>query len=412
MKEKVLIAVVDFKDRRDWPIEDVAYEMSELARACGGEVVETVRCPADPPTPATLIHKGKVGEIAELVKTTGARTVIFSAELKGHHQRNLEEAFGVNTIDRTQLILDIFARRAKSLEGSLQVELAQLEYRLPRLVGHYDALSRLGGGIGTIGPGETKLEVDRRRIATRIDRIKKELAEVTKSRQLKRKKRQDQHIPLVSLVGYTNAGKSTLLNTLTDAHQATKDGMFTTLDSLARQCVLPNKQKVVFSDTVGFMHELPHNLIEAFKATLEEVQSADLLLHILDVSNPRARNLKDSVDAVLEQLGCSQKPVLLVLNKVDKIEDKGLIDAVARRYSNSVAISATERTNIDELLLKVEHELSNMVVTVDVKLPLNRMDLVHLAHKEGEVVVEEYTDQEIHIVVHLSKHLAGKFHAG
>lgn len=412
MKEKVLIAVVDFKDRRDWPIEDVAYEMSELARACGGEVVETVRCPADPPTPATLIHKGKVGEIAELVKTTGARTVIFSAELKGHHQRNLEEAFGVNTIDRTQLILDIFARRAKSLEGSLQVELAQLEYRLPRLVGHYDALSRLGGGIGTIGPGETKLEVDRRRIATRIDRIKKELAEVTKSRQLKRKKRQDQHIPLVSLVGYTNAGKSTLLNTLTDAHQATKDGMFTTLDSLARQCVLPNKQKVVFSDTVGFMHELPHNLIEAFKATLEEVQSADLLLHILDVSNPRARNLKDSVDAVLEQLGCSQKPVLLVLNKVDKIEDKGLIDAVARRYSNSVAISATERTNIDELLLKVEHELSNMVVTVDVKLPLNRMDLVHLAHKEGEVVVEEYTDQEIHIVVHLSKHLAGKFHTG
>lgn len=412
MKEKVLIAVVDFKDRRDWPIEDVAYEMSELARACGGEVVETVRCPADPPTPATLIHKGKVGEIAELVKTTGARTVIFSAELKGHHQRNLEEAFGVNTIDRTQLILDIFARRAKSLEGSLQVELAQLEYRLPRLVGHYDALSRLGGGIGTIGPGETKLEVDRRRIATRIDRIKKELAEVTKSRQLKRKKRQDQHIPLVSLVGYTNAGKSTLLNTLTDAHQATKDGMFTTLDSLARQCVLPNKQKVVFSDTVGFMHELPHNLIEAFKATLEEVQSADLLLHILDVSNPRARNRKDSVDAVLEQLGCSQKPVLLVLNKVDKIEDKGLIDAVARRYSNSVAISATERTNIDELLLKVEHELSNMVVTVDVKLPLNRMDLVHLAHKEGEVVVEEYTDQEIHIVVHLSKHLAGKFHAG
>ncbi|NTV29309.1 MAG: GTPase HflX [Candidatus Omnitrophica bacterium] len=409
MKERVLLGVVDFKEKDAWPITDVALEMAELIKACGGEVVETVRCPADPPTPATLIHKGKVAEVAELVKTSGAQTVIFSAELKGHHQRNLEEAFGVKTIDRTQLILDIFARRAKSQEGKLQVELAQLEYRLPRLVGHYDDLSRLGGGIGTIGPGETKLEVDQRRIATRIDRIRKELAEVTKSRQLKRKKRQDQHVPLISLVGYTNAGKSTLLNTLTDAGQVTKDGLFTTLDSLSRQCVLPNRQKVVFSDTVGFMHDLPHKLIEAFRATLEEVQSADLLLHVLDVSDPASRKLKESVDVVLEQLECLNKPLVLVLNKIDLIEDKALVDSLARRYPNTVAISATEKTNLDALLLKVEHELSNLVVTVDVRLPLNRMDLVSLAHKDGEVVVEEYSDQAVHLVVHLPKHIAGRF---
>jgi GTP-binding protein HflX len=357
MKEKVLVAIVDFKLRDSWSMEDVTHEMVELVKASNGEVVETVRCPAHPPTPATLIHKGKVEELAERVKSSGAQTVIFSAELKGHHQRNLEEAFGVNTIDRTQLILDIFAKRAKSLEGTLQVELAQLEYRMPRLVGHYEELSRPGGGIGTVGPGETKLEVDRRRIAVRIDRIKKELLDVTKARQVKRKKRQEQHIPLISLVGYTNAGKSTLLNTLTDAHQVTQDGLFTTLDSLARQYVLPNKQKVVFSDTVGFMHDLPHNLIEAFKATLEEVQSADLLLHVLDISNLKSRDLKASVDSVLGQLECREKLAILVLNKIDKIEDKAVVDAALRRYPGAIAISATERVNIDELLRKVEEEL-------------------------------------------------------
>jgi GTP-binding protein HflX len=410
MKEKVLIAVVDFKQRGAWPVDEVAFEMSELVKACGGEVVETVRCPAHPPTSATLIHTGKVEEIAELVKTSGAQTVIFSTELKGHHQRNLEEAFGgINTIDRTQLILDIFARRATSLEGKLQVELAQLQYRLPRLTGHYEELSRQGGGIGTLGPGETKLEVDRRRIAQRIDRVKKELEDVTKSRQVKRKKRQSQIIPLISFVGYTNAGKSTLLNTLTDAHQVTQDGLFTTLDSLARQCLLPNKQKVVFSDTVGFMHDLPHSLIEAFKATLEEVQSADLLLHVLDVSNVNHLKLKDSVDQVLRDLECFEKPIILILNKIDLIEDRDLIDAARKRYANTVAISALKHTNIDELVLKVEEALSNLIVTIDLRIPMKRRDLIGLAHKQGEVVLEEYDAESIHLVAHLPRHLAGKF---
>ena len=408
-KEKVLIAIVDFKLRGTWPTAEVAYEMEELVKACEGEAVGKIMCPAHPPTSTTLINKGKVEEIAALIPVLGVQTVIFSCELKGSQQRNLEEAFGVKTIDRTALILDIFARRATSLEGKLQVELAQLEYRLPRLSGNYDQLSRQGGGIGTMGPGETKLEVDRRRIGERIDRIRKDLQDVTRSRQVKRKRREGQHVPLISLVGYTNAGKSTLLNAMTGAHQETKDGLFTTLDSLARQHALPNKQKVVFSDTVGFMHDLPHKLIEAFKATLEEVQSADLLLHVLDISNPNHQNFKEAVTSVLTQLEAHKKPTILVLNKIDKLEDKGIMDAVCKRYDKTVLISAKEKTNLDELFLKIEDELSNLVAHIDVKIPLKRMDLVHLAHREGDVVHEEYLEDGIHICANLPHRLAGVF---
>jgi GTP-binding protein HflX len=397
MKERVLLAIVDFRDRAAWPTGQVTYEMEELVKACNAEVAGKVMCPAAPPDPATLVHKGKVEEIAGLVPVLEADSVIFSAELKGRQQRELEEAIGVRVLDRTQLILDIFARRATSLEGKLQVELAQLEYRLPRLTGNYEALSRQGGGIGTSGPGETKLETDRRRIMERVDKIKKDLLDVTRSRQVKRKKREDQHIPLVSLVGYTNAGKSTLLNTLTDAAAVTKDGLFTTLDSLSRQCALPNRQKVVFADTVGFMHDLPHKLIEAFKATLEEVQSADLLLHVLDVSNPEYMNFKLSVDSVLEQLGALQKPTILVLNKADRLDDRHGIADIERKFKNAVVISAQEKFNIGALLSLVEDQLAHRIVEVNVVLPMTRMDLVHLAHREGDVILEEYGADGIHL---------------
>ncbi len=397
MRERVLVAMVDFKERNAWPMSQSAYEMEELVKACNADVAGKVMCPAHPPEAATLIHKGKVQEIAGLVGALEADTVIFSTELKGRQQRELEEALGVRVLDRTQLILDIFARRATSLEGKLQVELAQLEYRLPRLSGNYESLSRQGGGIGAIGPGETKLETDRRRIMERVDKIKKDLVEVTRSRQVKRKKRQGKHVPLISLVGYTNAGKSTLLNTLTDAETTTKDGLFTTLDSLSRQCVLPNRQKVVFSDTVGFMHDLPHGLIEAFKATLEEVESSDLLLHVLDVSNPEYLNFKLSVDKVLDQLGALKKPTILVLNKVDQVDDKSLIIDAQRKFDMTVAVSAREKFHIGALLRIVEEHLADQVAEVDVLIPMKRMDLVRLAHQEGEVLLEEYGSDGIHL---------------
>jgi GTP-binding protein HflX len=407
MKEKVLLATVDFKLRGAWPLGDVSHEMTELVKACHGEVVGEILCPAHPPTAATLINSGKVLEVAELARACGAQAVIFSEELKGIQQRNLEEAIGVKTIDRTQLILDIFARRAVSLEGKLQVELAQLAYRLPRLAGNYDDLSRQGGGIGTSGPGETKLEVDRRRIGMRIDKLKADLKDVTRSRLTKRKNRERQLIPLISLVGYTNAGKSTLLNTLTGAHQPTQDGLFTTLDSLARQHVMGDRQKVVFSDTVGFMRELPHNLIEAFKATLEEVQSADLLLHVVDVSNPNHAQLKHSVDAVLEELGARAKPTILVLNKTDRVEHAALIEQALKKYENAVAVSALKEENIGGLLRLIEKELGHRVVPVDVCIPMARMDLVNQVHKQGHVESIEYLPESIRIKASVPEHLAG-----
>lgn len=408
-QERILLAVVTFKTHSSWSQEDIAGEMKELVKTCGGVVVDTVYCRLEHPTAPTYITKGKVEELTALCSTGVADTVIFSCDLKGSQQRNLEDALGVKTIDRTQLILDIFARHAKSSEGKMQVELAQLEYLLPRLVGKGIEMSRLGGGIGTMGPGETKLEVDRRRIADRIAKLKKDLKEVSLSRQVKRKKRQNEAIPLISLVGYTNAGKSTLLNTLTAAGTVTNDGLFTTLDSLSRQHVLPNKRKVVFSDTVGFMHDLPHRLIESFKATLEEVQQADLLLHVIDVSHPNYRNFYEAVEAVLKELDVLEKPTVIVLNKIDKVEDRASLAAVSVHFPNSVLVSGLNNENIDALLDRIEAMLSNGMVEIDVKIPMDRMDLVNLAHKQGKVIDIKYLSKTIRIHANLPQKIAAQF---
>ncbi len=409
MSEKVLLAAVEIKGQETWILSEVLEEMKALVMACQGEVIESVVCRLSKPTAATLIGKGKVQEIAALCASSKVDTVIFSHDLKGSQQKNLEEAFKVKTIDRTQLILDIFARRAKSMEGKVQVELAQLQYLLPRLVGKGVEMSRLGGGIGTMGPGETKLELDRRRIASRIDRLKKDLQAIVADRQLKRKKRRDHHIPSVSLVGYTNAGKSTLLNALTDAGQITEDALFTTLDSLSRQFILPNQQKVIISDTVGFMHDLPHHLIESFKATLEEVQESDLLLHVVDVSQPNFRNLYEAVLVVLKALGVLDKPIVTVFNKIDKLEDRGWLKDFSKGFKNSVSISALKGENTLELLEIITARLATGYVDIDLSIPLNRMDLVNLAHSQGQVHSIQYSAKTVRLKATLPAAIVSKF---
>lgn len=407
MKERILLAIATLDSRRPWTPEDEAHEMTELIYSCGGEVIHTVFCKCQPPTASHLITKGKVEEIAALCALGDVDCVIISQDLKGVQQRNLEEDFGVKTIDRTQLILEIFAQNAKSMEGKMQVELAQLQYRLPRLTGHGQEMSRLGGGIGTSGPGETKLEVDRRRIAARISKLKKDLVQISQSRQTKRKKRQEQQIPTIALVGYTNAGKSTLLNALTDASTRTHDGLFTTLDSLSRQTYLPDHRKVVFTDTVGFMHDLPHGLIEAFKATLEEVQQADLLLHVMDISNDHYNLFYAAVNEVLKELEVFDKPTILVLNKIDKFEDQKRFNEFTQDHNWLSAVSALKGQNIHSLLLTIEEALSQRSKEVEVLLESGRMDLVNLAYAQGQVLNVDYTAKGIRLHAILPAKTAG-----
>jgi GTP-binding protein HflX len=314
-------------------------------------------------------------------------------------------------VDRTQLILDIFARRAKSREGRMQVELAQLQYLLPRLVGKGIELSRLGGGIGTLGPGETKLETDRRRISARIARLKRDLKDLSRERQVKRKRRKDNAFPSAAMVGYTSAGKSTLFNRLTQGDQPTRSGLFTTLDPISRQCVLANQQKVILSDTVGFMHELPHHLIEAFKATLEEVKEADLLIVVLDVSHPNFRRLHAAVDDVLKELDCTDKLRITVLNKIDRLADKSSLAELEKHFDPAAAVSALTGENVDRLLQKMTGLLFKQFVRIELKIPLERMDLVNLIYSQGQVHSLKYFSRWVRIAAGVPPGIAGRLRA-
>lgn len=397
MTEKILVVAIEFKKGRNWPIKEIAEELKELILSCGGDIVDLVICRGVEPTSKFLIGEGKVKEIAEICGFKEINTVVFSQELKGRQKRNLEKELGTKVIDRTQVILDIFAKHAKSQEGKMQVELAQLQYLLPRLIGKGTEMSRLGGGIGTLGPGETKLEVDRRRIADRIERLKKQLEGVSQIRKTKRKRRQDQKIPAISLVGYTNAGKSTLLNQVTKSEQRVYDGLFTTLDPLSRQYVMPNHQTIVLSDTVGFLHELPHGLIDAFHATLEEIEEADILLHVVDVSSDKFRDFHESVVKVLEELHVQDKPTITVFNKIDKIEDRSELSFLVDSFENVVFVSAQTGENVDYLVDRISKVLAPTLKKVEVYIPLDRMDLVNLLHQEAQVHAIEYTSERVYV---------------
>src|SRR5436190_136153 len=337
--ERALLIGLEQDGVSKWDLRDSMEELRELANSAGAEVVDTVTQKLPKPTAPFYIGKGKAEAIKESVQSQGVTSVIFNDELSPAQGRNLENLLSRKVLDRTQLILDIFAQRARSREGRLQIELAQLQYLLPRLTRMWHHLSRQTGGIGTRGPGETQLEVDRRRVQERIARLERELEAVRKTRAVQRQGRKRHQWPVAAVVGYTNAGKSTLLNLLTGADVATENKLFATLDPTTRSFVLPNKQRVLLTDTVGFLRKLPHTLIESFKATLEEVSEADLLIHIVDLSHPRVDEQMEAVDAVIKELDAFGKQTVMIFNKIDKLQN-GESEMYLKRFPGSVAISA------------------------------------------------------------------------
>ena len=402
--EKALLVSIQLKtDKGHWRIDDIAFELEELANSTSVEVVENIAAICEKATANYLIGKGKAEEIKFVAEEENVDTVIFSHDLSGTQQRNLEELIGKKIIDRTQLILDIFSRRAKSPEGKMQVELAQLEYLLPRLVGKGIILSNLGGGIGTRGPGETKLEVDRRRIRKKIDGLKKDLESFSLHRLTMHKRREKNNLPLVALVGYTSAGKSTLLNRLTQSNQVTSEKLFTTLDPLSKNVRLSNGQDIVLSDTVGFLHELPHHLIEAFKATLEEVRGADLLIHVLDVSDKRLYQHAKAVQEVLGELGTEDKPVIVALNKIDQEQDRSWLEVTRKDFANSILISAKTGEHIDDLICAIEEHFYAMMVSLRIEIPHTRMEMLDYFYRAGKVESVSYLPEGIRVEVNIPR---------
>ncbi|MBO4847579.1 MAG: GTPase HflX [Clostridia bacterium] len=381
---------------------DPVGELAELAKTAGAEVVGTIRLKKRAIDNATYIGSGKAEELSLKGSELEADIFIFDDELSAIQQRNLEEILGAAVIDRTTLILDIFASRAQSREGKLQVELAQLKYRLPRLLGQGQALSRLGGGIGTRGPGEKKLEIDRRRIRRRIYELEEELKDVTRQRELRSDGRRGGGTPLVALVGYTNAGKSTLLNTLTDAGVLAEDKLFATLDPVVRQIKLPAGTDAILSDTVGFINKLPHELVNAFRSTLEEVTRADLILHVIDISSPTHETQMRVVEEVLADLGAASTPRIDVFNKCDLLEGDppGHIVAGDRKR---VFISAKNGSGLQALLTAAEETLNAGRREVDLLIPYSRYEAMNFIYRSGTVISEEHTDEGTRIKAYLDE---------
>ena len=373
-----------------WSAEDSLEELKQLADTAGAEVVARFLQKRPKPDPAFFIGRGKVQELALYVQQENVDLCIFDDELSPAQQRNIEQAMGVRVLDRTALILDIFAQRAHTNEGKLQVELAQLQYTLPRIMGKGLSLSRLGGGIGTRGPGETKLEVDRRRIRDRIAYIKGCISKVKNVRTLQRSGRAKASVPTVSLVGYTNAGKSTLLNTLTNSDIYAQDQLFATLDPTTRQLELPNKQQAILTDTVGFIQRLPHQLVAAFQSTLEEVVEADVLLHVIDVSHELYKEQANAVYHVLEELGAKDKTIITVYNKIDKLPEGSALAERLAKEENSICISAKARLNLDGLLTLIAENLKLKSVEESFLVPYSDSAAVSRLHEAGTVLEQEY----------------------
>lgn len=394
-KDRAIIAALDLPNQP----ADLA-ELAALVDAAGAEVVGEVVQGRTRPDPATYFGSGKVDEIAQLVVANEATMLVIDSELAPSQIRNLEDQVEVHVLDRSQLIIDIFAQRARTYEGRLQVEIAQLAYALPRLTGRGTEMSRLGAGIGTRGPGESKLEYDRRRIRERIRDLRKEVDEIKRHRELLRAGRVRRGHPLVSLVGYTNAGKSTLLNALTDADIFAADMLFATLDPTTRVLTLPDGQEVAITDTVGFISRLPHMLVDAFHATLEEVQESDLLIHVVDAASEQLLEQMNSVQEVLEELKADNKKQIIVYNKADLLLDKSLFMPPYNVHP-WILVSATTGEGLAELKLLMAEHLPDAPHRVTYFLPHSRGEVVSWLHRQGEVVAQEYEADGVKLVVDL-----------
>jgi GTP-binding protein HflX len=392
-----LVGVEIYQQNALLPLEDSLNELDRLADTAGLEVVGELTQKLNRPNSETFIGAGKVEELAALVEDSLADVVIFDDELSPRHQRELEKALGnkARVLDRTALILDIFAQHANTSEGMLQVDLAQYEYYLPRLTRAWTHLERQAGGgggrsgsvggVGLRGPGETQLEVDRRVIRKRIAHLKQELEKVRAHRMRYRAQRKRSRIPVVALVGYTNAGKSTLLNHLAKADVYVANQLFATLDPTTRRVELPGGYQALFTDTVGFIQKLPTTLVAAFQATLEEITEADLLLHIVDIAHPNALLQAESVHQTLDEIGASHIPIVTAFNKLDKLRDPDTAQQTLQQFQNAVAISATKGTGIPELLKIIQVELYEQFIPIDVKLPYQQGQLISLFHEAGQI---------------------------
>lgn len=387
--EKVILVAVD-ADSNEFDTEKCLDELAELSATAGAEVAGRMIQKLQTPNKATYIGKGKIEELKSYIEMTEATGIICDDELSPVQIRNLEKALDTKVMNRTLLILDIFAQRAKSAEGKGQVELAQLKYNLSHLTGRGKEMSRLGGGIGTRGPGETKLETDRRNIADRISSLNKELKEIAAHRSILREKRGKSNMPVIALVGYTNAGKSTLLNALTDAGVLAEDKLFATLDTTTRTVETSGGAKYLFTDTVGFIRKLPHGLIKAFRATLEEAKYADILLHIVDASNPAREEQMKVVYKTLKELGANDKPVITVYNKTDRdIETPLPRDNMA---INTISISAKTNKNIERLISLVEETVKSFKKSISVLIPYDKGSLLSIIHGSCEITKQETRD--------------------
>lgn len=398
--ERALLVTADISSEKrgsdtGWSASERADELKKLAGASNADVIHEEIVKLKDISPAYFLGRGKTEEIYALCCDSAIGVVIFNNDLTGSQQKNLEDIIKRKTVDRTQLILDIFARRAKSNEGKIQVELAQLMYLLPRLTGKGILLSRLGGGIGTRGPGEQKLEVNRRRIRERITKLKRDLSTITKQHHTSRKQRATFSLLNIAIIGYTNAGKSTLLNSLTGSNVLAMDKLFCTLDPTIRSYILPNNQKVIFSDTVGFLDRLPHSLVDAFRATLEEVIEADLLIHVIDASHPKCHEHKRAVHNVLRELGAEGKTIIPVLNKIDKMDTRD-IQRLEEGFDGAISISALKRVGLDRLIDRIVLYISAQMTAVTIEVPQHRMKIVKFLHEHAHILKKEYRGQNVY----------------